>query len=203
MIRSYLRASTQDQDASRAKQQLIDFAAEHGHKIAATYTENASGADANRNELQRLLADASAGDILLVESVDRLTRLSVADWQALRAEIDNKQLRIVACDLPTSHAAMKQSSGDEFTSRMLDAINRMMVDLCAAIARKDFEQRKARQKQGIQKAKAEGRYRGRQIDQKKHQRILATLAKGCSIREAAAIVGCSTATVQKAKQMQA
>ena len=43
-IRAYLRASTKDQDANRAKDELIVFAREHGHKIAAFYTENESGA---------------------------------------------------------------------------------------------------------------------------------------------------------------
>ena len=46
---------------------------------------------------------------------------------------------------------MKDTAGDEFTSRMLDAINRMMLDMLAAIARKDYEQRRERQAQGIEK----------------------------------------------------
>ena len=36
-IRAYLRASTKEQDANRAKDELIAFAREHGHKIAAFY----------------------------------------------------------------------------------------------------------------------------------------------------------------------
>lgn len=47
-IRAYLRASTDSQDASRAKQSLIDFAAEHDHKIAAFYIENESGSKLDR-----------------------------------------------------------------------------------------------------------------------------------------------------------
>ena len=43
-IRAYLRASTKEQDAKRAKNELIAFAQEHGHKIAAFYVENESGA---------------------------------------------------------------------------------------------------------------------------------------------------------------
>ena len=43
-IRAYLRASTKEQDAKRAKNELIQFANDHGHKIATFYIENESGA---------------------------------------------------------------------------------------------------------------------------------------------------------------
>ncbi|WP_455566954.1 recombinase family protein [Psychrobacter sanguinis] len=60
-IRAYLRASTKDQDANRAKDELIVFAREHGHKIAAFYTENGSGAMLERPQLMQLIDDASFG----------------------------------------------------------------------------------------------------------------------------------------------
>ncbi len=101
-IRAYLRASTAEQDASRARGALDAFAAERGLLIAARYVENESGAKLHRPELFRLLAGCEPGDVLLVEQVDRLSRLTSADWIKLRAEIDTKQVRIVALDLPTS-----------------------------------------------------------------------------------------------------
>ncbi len=57
-IRAYLRASTADQDAERAKEQLVTFAREHGHQIASFYVENESGATLARPELMRLIRDA-------------------------------------------------------------------------------------------------------------------------------------------------
>jgi DNA invertase Pin-like site-specific DNA recombinase len=53
---------------------------------------------------------------------------------------------------------------DDFSSRMLGAINGMMLDMLAAIARKDYEDRHRRQAEGQAKAKAEGKYRGRPED---------------------------------------
>ena len=44
---------------------------------------------------------------------------------------------------------------------MFAAINAMLLDMLAAVARKDYEDRRRRQAQGIVKAKAEGLYRGR------------------------------------------
>src|SRR3954466_11970172 len=101
-VRAYLRASTDDQDANRARDQLKAFATERGLSIAAWYTENESGTKLVRPELFRLLTDAQAGDILLVEQVDRLSRLTAADWQKLRTEMATRHVRVVSLDLPTS-----------------------------------------------------------------------------------------------------
>lgn len=199
MIRAYLRASTQEQDATRAKRTLEDFVSQYGQPIASTYVENASGATREREALARLLSDANEGDVILVESIDRLSRLSVEDWESLRAEIESQGLRIVAVDLPTTHQAMQGDQGDDLTKTILDSINRLMVDLMALMARKDYEQRRARQLQGIEKAKSEGKYRGRPVDLKKRARVEALIKKGCSIRETARLAQVSTATVQKVK----
>lgn len=196
-VRTYLRASTSEQDASRAREALEQFAAEHGQRIACEYLENESGAKADRPELLRLLKDAKKGDVLLIESIDRLSRLPADDWQKLRAAIDSKGLRIVALDLPTSHQGIADTKGDEFTGRMLAAINAMLVDMMAAIARKDYEQRRERQAQGIEKAKADGRYKGRPVDEDLHKRVRELLTAGLGVRATARHAGCSTTTVLK------
>jgi DNA invertase Pin-like site-specific DNA recombinase len=59
--------------------------------------------------------------VLFIEQVDRLSRLSDADWQKLRAELDSRQIRVVALDLPTSWQLA--APGDEFTARMFAALN--------------------------------------------------------------------------------
>ncbi|MGC5700052.1 recombinase family protein [Pseudomonas sp. NFXW11] len=205
-IRAYLRASTAEQDATRAKQSLVDFAKQYGHTIATTYIENVSGASLQRPELFRLLEDAHPGDVLLVEQVDRLSRLTEADWQKLLAVIKDKGVKVVSLDLPTSHMAMAptntNSAADAFTGRVIEAVNAMLLDMLAAVARKDYEDRLRRQRQGIEKAKNEKRYVGKSIDQDKHKRILVCLAKGMGIRETAKATGTSTATVQRAKKLQ-
>lgn len=69
---------------------------------------------------------AQAGDILLVEQIDRLSRLDAADWEHLRWAIQSKGIRIVALDLPTSYLQL-QSGNDEFMRSMMNAINGMML----------------------------------------------------------------------------
>jgi len=159
-VRAYLRASTDDQDANRARDQLKAFASERKLEIVSWYVENESGTKLARPELFKLLADAHEGDILLVEQVDRLSRLTDADWQKLKAELAARKVRVVALDLPTSWM-MAAKAGDEFTNRLFESINGMLLDMLAAVARKDYDDRRRRQAQGQTKAKAEGRYKGR------------------------------------------
>lgn len=202
-VRAYLRASTKDQDASRAKDDLFRFAAERGLKIAASYVENESGASLARPELFRLLADCHPGDVLLVEQVDRLSRLNAADWERLKVEIQQRRVKVVALDLPTSWM-MATADKDDIQSRMLDAINGMMLDMLAAIARKDYEDRRRRQAQGIAKAKTEGVYKGRPEDTERNEAIMKMLRAGQSWNTVIKATGCSRSTLARlAERMKA
>ncbi|HBY1469209.1 TPA: resolvase [Klebsiella quasipneumoniae] len=194
-VYAYLRASTTQQDATRAKGQLDEFAKANGMAISSYFTENESGASLKRPELFRLLDIAQKGDVLLVEQVDRLSRLSGEDWNKLRSLINEKGVRVVALDLPTSHQLIQ--SGDEFTSRMLEALNGMMLDMLAAIARKDYTDRKRRQAQGIVKAKSDGKYKGRPEDTQRNERIAKLLQAGMSYTDVMDTVNCARATVAK------
>jgi DNA invertase Pin-like site-specific DNA recombinase len=195
-VRAYLRASTDDQNANRARDQLKAFAADRRLSIAAWYVENESGAKLSRPELFRLLTDAQPGDILLVEQVDRLSRLTSADWEKLKAELTSRRVRVVALDLPTSWM-MATNNTDEFTGRMFEAINGMLLDMLAAVARKDYDDRRRRQAQGQAKAKAEGRYKGRPEDTERNRAIAALIANGQSWTSVQHATGCSRATIAK------
>lgn len=194
-IRAYLRASTSEQDAQRARGALDAFAKEHGLRIAARYVENESGAKLERPELFRLLADCEPGDVLLVEQVDRLSRLSSSDWMKLRSEIDARQVRIVALDLPTSWALA--APAEDFTSRMFAAVNNMMLDVLAAVARKDYEDRRRRQAEGTKRAKAAGLYKGRPENAVRNRAIEAMLRDGRSWRQIMDGTGCSRTLLAK------
>ncbi|MBW4794312.1 recombinase family protein [Pseudomonas tolaasii] len=142
----YLRASTKDQDANRAKESLEAFAAEKGLTIAGIYSENISGTKLNRPALMKLLEAAQSGDVLLCESVDRLSRLTQAEWGTLKAAIEAKGLRLVVMTLPTTHALI-QVGGVE--GAVMTVINNMLVDLMAAMARIDQDARVERIRQGL------------------------------------------------------
>lgn len=200
-IWGYLRASTQEQNALRGKEELEEFAATYGMKISKYFIENISGATLQRPQLFQLLDIAESGDVLLCEQVDRLARLANNDWKTLRSLIESKGIRVVSLDLPTSHQLMTIST-DSFTSRIFESMNTMMLDFLAAFARKDYEDRRRRQKQGIEKAKSEGKYRGRPIDENLRNKVKELLSDGKSWNRIQELLGCSRGTISKVSKLQ-
>lgn len=65
---------------------------------------------------------------------------AAANWERLRAVTAERQVRVVALDLPISR--MLAVPADEFTARMFAVINGMMLDVLAAVARKDYDDRR-------------------------------------------------------------
>lgn len=203
-IFGYLRASTSDQNAKCAQSALLQFVQQKGHRVAGWYIENESGASLQRPELLRLLEDAAIGDAILIEQIDRLSRLDESSWFTLKEMLLKKELKVISLDLPTSHLAFSSHITDEFTNSMMKAINGMMVDMLAAIARKDYQDRRRRQAEGIEKAKAEGKYKGRQPDRALHEKIYQLrVVNKLSISDTAKLANVSGRTVIRvAKQWQ-
>ena len=71
------------------------------------------------------------------------------------------------------------------------------ADAPAAVARKDYVDRRRRQAQGQEKAKAEGRYKGRPEDSERNDGIARMLASGQSWGAIQSATGCSRATIAK------
>ena len=204
-IFGYLRASTVEQDAERAKTTLSNFVEQRGLRVAAWYVEQQSGASLQRPKLLQLLDDARKGDVILIEQIDRLSRLNEASWSQLKEMLYEKELKVISLDLPTSHIALAPEISDEFTSSMIKAINNMMMDMLAAISRKDYEDRRRRQKEGIEKAKEMGKYLGRRPNLELHEQIYKLrVLKEMSIHETDKFVGVSPRTVVRVvKRMRA
>lgn len=198
----YLRASTKDQDANRAKSSLEAFAAEKGLLVAAIYAENISGTKLNRPELMRLLDTAAKGDVLLVESVDRLSRLSTDDWETLKAAIKAKGLRLVIADLPTSHMMVEEKG---ITGQIMEVINSMLLDLMATMARLDQEKRVERIIQGLENKKAadpDWKPAGKSKNAAMWDKVASLMAKhpSMSADQVAKLADCGVATVYRIKR---
>jgi DNA invertase Pin-like site-specific DNA recombinase len=188
-VRIYVRASTKDQDAERALDDLVIFSKGYSDTQQA-YVENFSGTKLDRPALNRLLDEAEQGDILLVESVDRLSRLSQDDFSTLKQRIKAKGLRLVVADLPTTHTINEGMTGD-----ILNVINAMLIDLLATMAKLDNDKRRERIKQGL--ARSGYVPTGKKADTTKHDRIKALNDKGLTKEEIAKAVGCGVATVYR------
>jgi len=197
-IYAYLRASSKLQDAKRAKSEILDFCKQKEIEVSAWFYETESGAKLRRPELFKLLEIANEGDVLLVEQVDRISRLNIDDWEKLKGIINEKGIRIMSLDLPTSHNII--NSSDDFTDWMLKALNSMILEMLAAISRKDYEDRRRRQMQGIKKAQKAGLYKGRPKNENLRATIKALLNDGKSYNEIVRMTKCSKATISKVKR---
>lgn len=207
-IRLYLRASTDDQNALRAKADVMDWLNELARDVftftSTTYVDNFSGRKKSRPALDKLLSDANPGDILLVEAIDRLSRLKRNEWKLLKAEIESKQVVIVAKSLPLSHEVLKGTK----SQGMLDIINELLIEVAAETASEDYETRRARQRQGIASAlladaakpKSDRLYKGKQVNVKRNDSIRKLLATGHTYKEITTHTGASPAHIAKIKK---
>ena len=192
-IRIYVRASTKEQDAERALDDLRGFAANLGHHTTE-YIENHTGTKLERPQLNKLLSESEHGDILLVESVDRLSRLTQHDFEILKQRIKDKGLRLIVQDLPTTHAVINAT--DEITGAVLSVVNNMLIDLLATMAKLDNDKRKERIKQGL--ARSGYVPTGKKANTAKHERIKQLLSKGDMTKEEIAkAVGVGIATIYR------
>jgi DNA invertase Pin-like site-specific DNA recombinase len=137
----YARTSTRDQ-AAGLEAQLRDLKAAGAGKI---FHEQLSSVDDNRSELTKALEYVREGDILVVTMLDRLAR-SVADMLRITQELERKgvTLKILGMNLDTSTPTGK-----------------LLLNLVGAVAQFEREIMLERQRDGIAKAKADGKYKGR------------------------------------------
>jgi DNA invertase Pin-like site-specific DNA recombinase len=198
----YLRASTKDQDANRAKVALETFAGDKGLTIVGVYAENISGTKLNRPELMRLLDTAQPGEILLCESVDRLSRLSQSDWETLKATIKAKGLKLVIADLPTSHM-MVQDKG--ITGQIMNVINDMLIELMQTMARLDQDKRVERINEGLRNKRLENpnwKPAGKSKNAALHEQVKSLMVKHPTMTadQIAKLADCGVATVYRIKR---
>jgi len=194
VARVYLRVSTDEQDLAR-QERIIEEARGGGYYIAGVYCEKASGARADRPELQRLIQDLQPGEVVVAEKIDRISRLPLADAERLVASIQATGARLAVPGLVDLSELAGDATG--VTKIVLEAVQAMLLRLALQMAHDDYEDRRERQRQGIELARRTGRYRGRSPDRASHERIIALRSGGTSIAETARFTGCSVSQVKR------
>ena len=136
----YARVSTEDQDCTIQ----IDALKLAGCTVVRSEKKSATKM-AGRTELEGLLDFMQAGDTLMVTKIDRLAR-SIRDLADIVHDLEKKGVILHVIDQPVE---TKTAAGRAFLSML------------GVFAEFETALRKERQTAGIQRAKAEGRYRGR------------------------------------------
>ncbi|CAG0898406.1 unnamed protein product [Cyprideis torosa] len=191
--RVYLRVSTQDQDLAR-QEQIIEQAKAAGCYVAGVYREKASGARSDRPELQRMISDLQAGDIVIAEKMDRISRLPLDEAEALINSIRAKGATLSVPGIVDLSEVIAVSDG--VAQVVLQSVQDMLLKLALQMARDDYETRRERQRQGINAAVKAGRYKGRSSDQANHKHIIDLRTAGTSIARTAELCRCSQSLVK-------
>lgn len=192
--RIYQRVSTSGQDLSR-QQQLVEDAEAAGFYVAGVYSEKISGTVSSRPELNRLIADLKKGDVVIAESLDRISRLPVAEGEALIERITTKGAKISVPDL-IDLSEIINNSPDPLVQIVLEANQKMMLKIALHMARKDYEQRATKQASGIEAAKVKGVYKGRKPDTIANAKIVELRSLGYTIAKVASTLNVSESQVK-------
>ncbi|EHW7386078.1 recombinase family protein [Escherichia coli] len=189
-----MRVSTDAQDLER-QENLVAVARDAGYYVAGVYREKASGARADRPELLRMIADLQPGEVVIAEKIDRISRLPLADAERLVATIRAKGARLAVPGVVDLSELAAETTG--VAKIVLESVQDMLMKLALQMARDDYEDRRERQRQGVELAKKAGRYTGRRADDATHERIVALRSAGKSIAETAKLAGCSQSQVKR------
>jgi DNA invertase Pin-like site-specific DNA recombinase len=143
MIVGYGRTSTTDQAAGLAAQ-ARDLTAAGAEKM---FSEQVSSV-AKRDRLTECLAFLRDGDVLMVTKPDRLAR-STAELLTIEADLSKRKIGLVILSM----------GGERLDTR--NPTSKLMLTILAGVATWEREIMLERQREGIAKAKAEGKYKGR------------------------------------------
>lgn len=89
------------------------------------------------------------------------------------------------------------AEADGVAKIVLESVQELLLKLALQMTRDDYETRRERQRQGVQLAKAAGKYAGRIPDTTTHQRIIALRGAGHTIKRTAELTGCSESQVKR------
>lgn len=135
----YIRVSTENQETARQQEIMCDY------QVDRIFSEKLSGANTDRPQLHAMLDYVREGDTLYIESISRLGR-STRDLLNIIDTLNDKGVSLV------SH---KENIDTQSPT------SKFMLTVFAALSQLEREQLKQRQREGIEIAKAQGKYTGR------------------------------------------
>ncbi|MDA9976305.1 recombinase family protein [Alphaproteobacteria bacterium] len=174
-IYGYARVSTVDQDLTIQEEALKASGCEmiRSEKVSGTSTDG-------RDELNTLLEFVREGDELVVTRVDRLAR-SVFDLQKIVRDLKSKGVALRATEQPIDTSTPE---------------GKCFLDMLGVFAEFETSLRKERQMEGIAKAKAAGKFKGRPAFIDKN-RILELKASGMNPTQIAKEMGIARVSVYR------
>jgi len=180
MIVGYARTSTTEQVAGLEAQKR-DLAAAGAERVFAEQVSSA----AKREQLETALDFVRDGDALVVSKLDRLAR-STADLLAIVGRLEAKGVGLVVLSMGGQPVDTRTPTG------------KLMVTMLGAVAAFERDLMLERQREGVAKAKAEGKYKGRAPTARRQADEVTRLrGEGLGPTEIAARLGIGRASVYR------
>ena len=145
MIYGYIRVSTREQNEDRQLIALREMAVPE----ANLFIDKQSGKDFDRPQYQRLVRRLCPGDLLCVQSIDRLGRNYEEVREQWRGLTKEKRVDIRGLDMPLLDTRQGKDLMDTF-------IADLVLQILSFVAQSERESIKKRQAEGIAAAKARG-----------------------------------------------
>jgi DNA invertase Pin-like site-specific DNA recombinase len=142
-----------------------------------------------------MIGDLQPGEVVVAEKIDRISRLPLAEAERLVASIRAKGARLAVPGVVDLSDLAAEAQG--VAKVVLEAVQDLLLKLALQVARDDYEDRRERQRQGVELAKRAGKYNGRRADETMHKRIIALRSSGRPISETATLAGCSESQVKR------
>ena len=138
---NYIRVSSKGQNEARQLVQHKEFNEANGFTNAIELIDKATGTNINRENLQLLLKIVGEGDLVVISSIDRLSR-NYKEVIQLWNEITSKGSDIVVLDMPLLDTR-------QYKDLLGDFISNLILQVLGYVAQQETEFRKERQMQGI------------------------------------------------------
>ena len=140
MVFGYGRVSTKDQNSARQKEALQN-------KCNVYFEDKLSGRNMDRPEFQKMIEQLRPGDSVMVVSIDRLGR-NLKELVELSSKLKDMGVNIVALN-----------QGIDTSSKM----GQLFYNFMALMSEMELMFIQERQREGIELAKQNGRYKGRPL----------------------------------------
>jgi DNA invertase Pin-like site-specific DNA recombinase len=172
----YIRVSTLEQNTAR---QLLNV------ELNKIFTDKCSGKDTNRPELKLLIEYARKGDVIHVHDISRMAR-NTEDLLRLVKEFTEQGISL------KFHKENLEFNGEN------SPMQQLMLTMLGGIYQFERSMILERQREGIAIAKAEGKYRGKPVNEVLHDQIRELFSQGINKTQIAKQLGCTRPTVYKA-----
>lgn len=166
----YARVSSKEQNLAR---QLEALETADCDKI---YSDKISGKNFDRPEYQKMISELTSDDIVIILSIDRLGRNYdeiMAEWRKITKEI---KADVKVLDMPLLDTTVGR------TNDLTDTfIADLVLQILSYVANLEREHIRERQREGIEIAKREGKYKGRakkEVDRELFDNLLSQYASG-------------------------